>query len=105
MNDAAIAALAELPSFYSLGVEAPDLKCAKRLAEHGEKFRELAMRNQYGLKADMLTEAVDWQPVTRFANLEQRTIMDSIAVDAASLQVMAAMPSLKGFNVYGDFSA
>ncbi len=76
-----------------------------RLAKLDQKLRELVMRDQYGSGPEALTDAADWLPVKRFANLEQLTILDLIAVDAASLQAVAAMPRLISFSVHGASSA
>lgn len=104
LTDEAITAIFGLPQFYALRIDGPDPNCIKRLARHNPPVRELALRNQEGLKPDLLTEADDWHSATRFAYLERLTIMGLIAVDAASLKEVAMMPRLKSFYVYGDFS-
>lgn len=105
LSEAGIGTLAELPNFHTLGVEVPDRTSMPRLAKLENQIREFLMRDQNGSGPESLTDAADWLPITRFAKLEQLTIMNLIAVDAASLQAVAAMPSLKSFSVHGDLLA
>ncbi|MBI5758088.1 MAG: SUMF1/EgtB/PvdO family nonheme iron enzyme [Planctomycetales bacterium] len=105
LSEAGIGTLAELPNLYSLGVDVPVRKCMQRLAKFDKKLRELVIRDQNGSGPEALTDAIDWLPITRFANLEQLTILDLIAVDAASLQAVAAMPRLKAFSVHNNITA
>jgi formylglycine-generating enzyme required for sulfatase activity len=104
LNDEAVSVLAELPDFQSLGIERPTPACLQRLDKLGGKLREFAMRNQYGLREDSVTDAVAWQTITRCNQLEQLTIMNLIAIDAASLRAVAALPRLKVFHVYGSIT-
>jgi hypothetical protein len=85
LNDAAIAALAALPDFDSLGIEVPDRAVMQRLGKLDQKLRELSMRNQLGLSPELLADAADWQVITRCTQLERLTILSLIAVDATAL--------------------
>ena len=104
LNDVAMAALADLPDFQSLGIELPNPTCMSHLGRLGTKIHQLSLRNQAGIGPESLTNASDWQEITELIELEELTIMAMISVDAKLLRAVSSLPRLKAFHVYGDLN-